>query len=512
MIPDNEITRVDVEGFKENMHSAKWRLSHLYKITNKEKQVVTFEPNSAQKQLFEDMHSRNVIPKARQRGLSTAIQILILDTALFSANTTHKVTAQHKDAATEIFRDKIKFDYDRLPKYIRDAKPLTKSTETEVIFSNKSSITVSTSARSGTVSILHISEFGKIAAEYPGKAKEIITGSIPAVPKNGLIFVESTSEGADGAFHDMVMRAVALKDSGRKLALLNFKIHFYSWWDADEYQLIGHDEIVITKNDREYFENLELTLGILINIERRRWYVTTRDEFGSDELMWQEYPSTIDEAFKRSLEGTYYRQQFTDMRKSGRITRVPYDPTYPVSTYWDIGGNDETAIWCIQHTRFANNVINYIESSNESFDYFVKWLKDLGYLYETHHLPHDADHKRQLGLKNMTAEEMIKELSPGWKFKIVPRIARKIIGIQQTRNIFSMCYFDEENCSIGLTRLEMYKKDWDKRLGTYKDEPKHDKASNGADAFRMFGQQVANGQVIDNKPKFTPREASDWRL
>lgn len=495
----------------ENLKDPMWRLSNLYKITNKKKKVVTFKPNSAQKQLFEEMHTRNVIPKARQRGLSTGIQILMLDFALFSENFNGKVTAQDKDAATSIFTDKIKFAYDRLPDIIKLAKKIVRNTETKLVFSNGSSITVSTSARSGTVSMLHISEFGKIAAEYPQKAKEIMTGSIPAVPPSGMIFVESTSEGAEGAFYDMVQRAISLKESGKELSVLNFKLHFYSWWDADEYRLF-EDDIVINRQDKDYFESLEQSLGIVIGLPRRKWYVATRDEFGSQESMWQEYPSTVEEAFKRSLEGTYYRQQFTDLRKSQRICRVPYDPTLPVSTYWDIGSNDETAIWCIQHFKTHNNIINYIEASNESFDYFVRWLKDLGYLYEYHHLPHDAEHKRQLGLKNLCAREMIAQLAPGWKFKIVPRIDRVINGIQQTRNVFPSCYFDEENCSVGLKRLEMYRKDWDKRLGVYKDEPKHDRASNGSDAFRGFGQQKSNNAIMKKIIRRKPRGSSEWRI
>ena len=293
--------------FINNLKDPLWRLSNLYKITDKDKKVVTFKPNAAQKKLFEDMHTRNVIPKARQRGLSTGIQILMLDSALFSKNFTGKVTAQDKDAATAIFRDKIKFAYDLLPELIRDQKKLLKNTETELIFSNGSSITVSTSARSGTVSMLHISEFGKIAAEYPAKAKEIITGSIPAVPMSGRIFIESTSEGAEGAFHEMVQRAMVFKESGKRLSNLNFKLHFFSWWDADEYQLGEEEEIVITKEDKEYFEQLEGIINQPISLSRRKWYVATRNEFGSQELMWQEYPSTVEEAFKRSLEGTYFK-------------------------------------------------------------------------------------------------------------------------------------------------------------------------------------------------------------
>lgn len=53
----------------------------------------------------------------------------------------------------------------------------------EMSFSNGSTISVRTSFRSGTIQFLHISEFGKICAKYPDRAKEIVTGAIEAVPQ-----------------------------------------------------------------------------------------------------------------------------------------------------------------------------------------------------------------------------------------------------------------------------------------------------------------------------------------
>ena len=107
---------------------------------------------------------------------------------------------------------------------------------------------------------------------------------------------------------------------------------------------------------------------------------------------------------------------------------------------------------------------------------------------------------------------MLQALAIGWKFKIVPRIQKKIIGIQQTRNVFPLCYFDEKNCSVGLKRLEMYRKDWDRRLGVWKDEPKHDPASNGADSFRQFGQQVSNKAISPKQKRYHRQVPADWRL
>lgn len=484
---------ITMDEYKKNFSDPLWRMSHLYKIIAKDSSVIVFKPNAAQEKFLKEMWFRNAISKARQRGFSTLIQILMLDTALFQPNAKCKVIAQDKDAATEIFRDKLKFAYDNLPAYMLEQFPLQKNSESALIFNNGSSVSVTTSARSGTVQMLHVSEMGKISANYPKKAREIITGSIPAVPKDGLVFIESTSEGPYGEFYDIIKKAESLKISDTKLTPLDYRLHFYSWHDAEEYKLPPED-VVITKEDAEYFDNLESKLKITIEPERRAWYVKTKASLG-EELMWQEYPSTLDEAFSVSMEGTYYRNQFTAMRKEKRIGRLPYDASLSVYTFWDIGQNDQTAIWCIQQDGKSFSVINYHEAVESTFDYFVSWLKDLGYLYATHFLPHDATHKRQLGQVNLSAQEMIQELAPGWRFEIVPRIPSVITGINQTRQAFKLCYFDEINCSVGINRLELYKKEWDKARSCYRDTPRHDDNSNGADAFRMFGQALANKQL-----------------
>ncbi|MBA0937121.1 terminase, partial [Escherichia coli] len=60
-----------------------WRLNHLYKIQNEKGELVTFRMRPAQRQLFRNMHNKNIILKARQLGFSTAIDIYLLDQALF---------------------------------------------------------------------------------------------------------------------------------------------------------------------------------------------------------------------------------------------------------------------------------------------------------------------------------------------------------------------------------------------------------------------------------------------
>ena len=152
---------------KELLKDPNWRIRNLYKILDKRGKKIHFTPNEAQEHLLNNIWFRNLILKARQRGFSTLIQLMMLDQCLFNPNTRAGVIAQNKEAAGVIFRDKIKFAYDNLPQTIRDMMPIVSSNTSEMMFANNSSVRVATSMRSGTLQFLHISEFGKIAAEFP---------------------------------------------------------------------------------------------------------------------------------------------------------------------------------------------------------------------------------------------------------------------------------------------------------------------------------------------------------
>ena len=296
-----------------------WRVcsGQLYKIMVKDdaladgSSVMPFRPNRAQKRLIRRLWYRNLILKARQLGFTTLIAILWLDHALFNANQRCGIVAHERDAAESIFRDKVRFAYDNLPDALRVLMPLKKATETELLFGhNTSLIKVAVSLRGGTFHRVHISEFGKICAKYPLKASEVITGTLPAVPLDGIVVIESTAEGQGGSFHDMSTRAEALSELQRQLTKREYRFHFHAWWSAPEYRM-DPAGVVITAKDHEYFDTVEAAANTTLSIEQRAWYVATRDtEFAGDPAkMWQEYPSTSKEAFQKSMEGAYYTVQ-----------------------------------------------------------------------------------------------------------------------------------------------------------------------------------------------------------
>ena len=496
-----------------------WRFysGQLYKILIKGKEnddgsdeeslVMPFVPNRAQRKLFRSLHYRNIILKARQLGFTTAIAIFFLDCCLWRNNVRAGIIAQDLQAAGTIFRDKVKFAYDNMPEELRLAMPLKTENTSELVFAhNNSSIRVATSMRSGTLQYLHVSEFGKIGAKHPEKAKEVITGSIPAVAPTGLIFIESTAEGQDGEFFIMTDKAKKLHDSGKRLSRKEYKFHFFPWWGAMEYRL-DPDTVFISRDDDLYFDKIEQDMGCVIDIEQRAWWVGTRDaEFsGQVEKMWQEYPSTPDEAFQKSTEGCYYTKQIIELRKKKRITSVPYMPGYPVNTFWDIGHSDGTAVWLHQRVGQQDRFIGFIEGWGEPYSYFVSLLQEKGLVWGTHYLPHDGAHVRQGQDNSLSPQQMLENL--GFKnIEIVPRISELQHGITATRLAFSTCWFDADECAKGIVHLELYKKDFNRQTQTFKDVPLKDIHTEGADAFRQFAQAFQHHSVtVSSRPNRRPR-------
>jgi hypothetical protein len=484
---------------KEKLGDQKWRLNNLYKIKDKKGQVVTFKMNEAQEKLYDSMHFRNVILKARQLGFTTFIDIYILDVCLFNGNIRAGIIAHHVDDAKAIFEEKIKFPYDNLDPQLKKALEAKTDRSNEMKFANNSTIRVSTSFRSGTLQYLHVSEFGKIAAKYPDKADEIITGAMEAVPLEGMVFVESTAEGREGAFYDMCMEAKKLKDMHRKITNLDFRFHFYPWHENPEYHM-STEGVVVTEEDANYFRDLE-GQGINLTDEQKAWWVKKYATLG--DKMFREHPSYPEEAFKASLMGAYYGKVITELRRKGRIGDVPQEPGFPVHTFWDLGMRDHTSIWFMQIIGSQKRIIDYYANSGEGLHHYANVLADRGYTYGVHYLPHDVG-VRELGT-GTTRLETLQNLgvSPINKVDRPKNSSQMLDQIEQTRNFLSTCWIDEAKCDsgehAGLKCLENYCKEWDDKLGTFKDKPLHNWASHGADSFRTGAVGFQDEQIWEEE-------------
>lgn len=479
-----------------------WRIRNLYKIVDKRGKTVQFEPNDAQLEFLNSCGKRDLILKARQLGFTTLLCIVGLDEALFNDNWNVCIIAHRMDDAKKIFSTKIKYPYDKLPDQLKAARPLLKDSADSLLFNNNSTIVCTPSARSGTLQRLHISEFGKICAQFPHKAREIITGSLPAA-ENGAVTIESTAEGQDGAFYQYVQQA---RTREGKAGLRDWRFHFYAWW-MDRGNRLPADTEVITKESQAYFATLEHEHKIILAPEQKAWWVATERNLGGD--MKRENPATPDEAFEQAIEGAYFSSQLAYADKQGLIGRFPYDPRFPVNTFWDLGRNDMNTIWFHQRVGERNRFINYYENSGEHLSHYTRYLKeferDTGCQWGDHYWPHDGK-REDLFLENGRLGEAEKH---GIRPLIVERAADKMQAIEVARAIFPSCDFDEVGCTLGVKRLRQYRKEYDEMREVWRDRPRHDENSHGADGFMTF---ACGYTPPSNKPAYKPKRRGAWAL
>lgn len=181
------------------------------------------------------------------------------------------------------------------------------------------------------------------------------------------------------------------------------------------------------------------------------------------------------------LEGAIYANELRKVDQESRITRVPWDATRPVDTFWDLGYGDSTSIWFAQAFPFEYRLIDFLQSNQKPLAWYQKQLQERPYVYGTHHLPHDARAKT-LGT-GKSIEELMR--ASGFRTHIVPMLSVSD-GINAARTIFPQCWFDGEKCADGLQALRHYRYGEIATTGVPTREPLHDENSHSADAFRYF--------------------------
>lgn len=481
--------------------SREWRLNNLYWIEDAYGAVVKFKLNQAQSRLLNELHFLNIVLKARQMGFSTFILILALDCCIWNDHFAAGLIADTIDNAKNLLK-RVKFAYERMPPQIKGIVGLPTDNALEMEFSNGSSISVGVSLRSGTFNFIHISEYGKICAKAPDKAKEIKSGALNTLAPKQLAFIESTAEGKGGDFYDKTKEARKIIDTKRDPGDLEYKFHFFPWFEDPKY--VSTKPVSLTAENIAYFTKLMNEHGITLTEHQMWWYAAKRIEQGDD--MLKEFPSTPDEAFEGALDGAYWAKEIRSLRQRGKIGLVPYVPGIPVDTFWDFGLGDAQTIWMHQLVGGEHHFIGYYENSGEGlghyFDWLNKWRVQRGATWGRHFAPHDVEHKRQ-GIVAKTIKQIASEV--GWEFEVVTRSPDKHHSIMQARNVLPTCLFDEQECSLGIDRLETYCREWDDKYFVWKSQPRHDQASHGADAFMTFTDGYSPPSTVG-----MPQIAGDW--
>ena len=214
------------------------------------------------------------------------------------------------------------------------------------------------------------------------------------------------------------------------------------------------------------------------------------------EHTWEGKPRTV-------AEGAIYRHEITALIDDGRIRPVPYDPILPVHTVWDLGWNDAMTIGFVQRSTTDVRVIDYVEDSHRTLDWYVAQIEKRPYRWGNDYLPHDGRTRNfQTG---KSTEEQLQAM--GRKPHVLTMTSIEE-GIKAARMVFPKCYFDKDKTGRLLECLKRYRRAVHQKT----DEPMaplHDEFSHGADMFRYLGQAVPT--MPNSLPTSRRPSNTSWR-
>lgn len=479
-----------VEELEKGLKSQYWRMSNLYWIINHDGVKVLFKMNYVQYLLYKALWFLNLVLKSRQHGITTFICILFLDTCLFTPNIRAGIICHKLSAAKNIFRTKVKFAYNNLPETLRQHAffQTLKDDTQEIVFANNSSMYVTASVRSDSVQLLHISEYSWICQHAAQKASEIKSGALPALARDGIAIFECTSEGVGDDFQQMYQLAEGKKERGEKQTRMDYRPFFFPWFFDHANQLF--EEVEIPEHFVKYFEKVERIANHKIGPAYRSWYVKTKEVY--KELMFKEYPSTSEEAFYASIEGTILGRLMIAAREDERICFVPHDPTYRVYTASDLG-TMHTAFIFFQFIANRINIIDFYEDNvGAGAAVHAKVLHTKPYVYSGHCTGPDILGSNKKDATGRMVKDLYAEL--GINFDVIPDHSPET-RIAASRHLIHRCWFDDRQCSMLVKHMMNYHKEKDEIASTeehtvYKEKPVHDAACHAADAFGHGALQI----------------------
>ena len=203
------------------------------------------------------------------------------------------------------------------------------------------------------------------------------------------------------------------------------------------------------------------------------------------------YNQEFECSFIGNIQGSIYGELISKLEDERRIARVPYDPSYGVSTAWDIGYSDATSILFYQNVGHSINIIDSYENNNEPFPHYAQVLKEKDYVYLNHFGPHDLEQTEFT--TGRTKREVAYQL--GIRFKIAPKIHIED-GIHAVKMLLPRCYIDVDNCQKFINALRHYHRKYNNKERIYSAKPNHDWSSHFNDALRVLATSL-------EKEKFT---------
>lgn len=202
-------------------------------------------------------------------------------------------------------------------------------------------------------------------------------------------------------------------------------------------------------------------------------------------------------------EGVVYKKEVEAIIEDGRFCQIPVEPSLPVWTFWDLGINDDMAIWLMQPFRKELRLIACFHGRDHGIEYYINWLHDFkdkyGIRYEKHIGPHDLAVRELFGSNGEDRITVAKRM--GIKFTKVDRVKIKRDAHDALRRILPRVVIDNtdvdfskadprppvsKGCSKGWEALKTLRREYDPDNETFTDRIIPKWATNFTDALEQM--------------------------
>jgi hypothetical protein len=235
--------------------------------------------------------------------------------------------------------------------------------------------------------------------------------------------------------------------------------------------------------------------------------IVTHDEYleeiaqGADkEFCDQEYYCS----FQGSTVGSYYGALLDRYKEN--VREVPFDPSLPVYTAWDIGLDDESCIFFVQLPHGPEgpiHVIDFERDRQKGITEYVSLVKSKPYSYGLHCFPHDA------AMMISALEDL--GMRPCISLSKTESVTNDIAHV---RALIPRMFWNRSKAMDGHAALMNYHKEFNVQTGTYVDHPKHDWSSHAADAMRMLAVALVAGHLDDpesaDRARYKTADNANW--
>lgn len=225
-----------------------------------------------------------------------------------------------------------------------------------------------------------------------------------------------------------------------------------------------------------------------INWRDNPWFPSVLDKErrkAKRSMLRDDYENIWEGRARRVSAGAIYRHEMEDIYMDNRVRDVPYDPSLPVHTVWDLGWNDAMTISMVQRGPQDVRIIDYIEDSHRTLDWYVARLEQRPYRWGIDFLPHDGR------TKNFQTGKSTQQQLQGMGRRNVQVLSMMDVeeGIKGARMLFPRVFVDQTKAARLLECLKRYQRRVH-QITHEPMEPLHDEFSHGADNFRYIGQAV----------------------